>query len=136
VNQLYVIMPVGSDPMYPERRTAIEDGAATAGFEAHFPLDDSPIGRFDLESTKKRMRASDAVLADLTKERPSCYYEVGLAQALNPRVLLVATRDTAIHQVAGRRHVEFYSSLDDLRMVLARQLPKLSEGDSAEGEPR
>lgn len=122
MKQLYVIMPVGSDPLYGDRRTAIEHGAASAGYEAHFPLDKSPVGHFDLESTKRELASSAAVLADLTNERPSCYFEVGLAQALNPRVLIIAERGTILHQVGGWQEVAFYDSFEDLPSLVAKRL--------------
>ena len=71
------------------------------------------------------------VVADLTLERPSCYYEVGLAQALNRQVVLVAERGTPIHQAHDRDKVIFYDSLDDLSAKLTRALRPVIAGARA-----
>lgn len=123
---VYVIMPVGSDVMHPARRAAIEKGVGVAGYVAHFPLDASPAGGFDLKSTKGELHSSAAVLADLTNERPSCYYEVGLAQAIHERVIVIAEAGTRIHQLAGRQRVLFYESFDSLSALVSEAL--LSSG--------
>lgn len=124
---LYVIMPVGSDDAYPLRRAAIERGAVPVGYRVHFPLDRSSKGTFSLATAKRDLKASAAVLADLTNERPSCYYEVGLAQAVNPRVLIVAQQGTPLHQIAGREEVLFYDSIDALPELLSKSLPPVGQ---------
>jgi nucleoside 2-deoxyribosyltransferase len=67
---------------------------------------------------------ADIVLADLSFERPSCYFEVGFAQALGKRVALIATDGTAIHQVIGRDALIFYNTISDyenaVRLALER----------------
>jgi hypothetical protein len=112
---VYVIMPVGSDPAYEPRRAAIERATAALGLTTLLPADRlHPEVPFDLVHARRDLRRARVVLADLTLERPSCYYEVGLAQALNRRVVLVAERGTPIHQAHDRDKVIFYDSLDDL----------------------
>lgn len=54
------------------------------------------------------------VIADLSLQRPSCYYELGLAQALGRTTLLVAEEGTDVHQAFGRSDVLFYKSPADL----------------------
>lgn len=109
---LYVIMPVGSDLNYQARRAAIQEGAGRAGYQTHFPLDSVTNGEFTIQAVKRQIASSAAVLADLTHERPSCYFEVGLAQSVSNQVFIVAERDTVIHQVGGRNSVRFYDSID------------------------
>jgi hypothetical protein len=80
---VYVIMPVGSDPDHLDRRGAIEEAVLECGLTPHFPADDVRHDvSFDLDRARRELRRARLVLADLTLERPSCYYEVGLAQAL------------------------------------------------------
>ena len=110
----YIVMPVGSDSSYPRRRAAIEAGTSAAGYTAYFPLDKLPVGNFDLEKATTDLKAAAAVIVDLTHERPSCYYELGLAQALNPQVLVFAEHGTVLHQLYGRERVYFYESIEDL----------------------
>lgn len=129
---VYVIMPVGSDPAYEGRRAAIERITTTLGLATLLPADrlhaDVP---FDLDHARRDLRRARVVVADLTLERPSCYYEVGLAQALNRRVVLVAERGTPIHQAHDRDKVIFYDSLDDLSAKLTRALRPIVAGARA-----
>lgn len=120
---VYVIMPVGSDPAYERRRAVIEGATSALGLATLLPADRlHPDVPFDLDHARRDLRRARVVLADLTLERPSCYYEVGLAQALNRRVVLVAERGTVIHQAHDRDKVIFYDSLDDLSAKLTRVL--------------
>lgn len=126
---VYVIMPVGSDPAYEHRRAAIERATTAVGLATLLPADRlHPDVPFDLVHARRDLRRARVVLADLTLERPSCYYEVGLAQALNRRVVLVAERGTQVHQAHDRDKVIFYDSLDDLSAKLTRVLRPIAAG--------
>jgi hypothetical protein len=112
---IYVVMPVGSDARYLQRRAAIEQAIGDLGFATHFPADALHHKvAFDLEQTRRDLRRARLVVADLTLERPSCYYEVGLAQALGRRVQLFAERGTPIHQAHHRDRTIFYDSFEEL----------------------
>ena len=67
----------------------------------------------DINSSLKMLRNADAVLADLTLERPSCYFEVGIAQAMEKPVFLIAQTGTEIHQVISRSSLKTYSDLSE-----------------------
>ncbi|MGN9907328.1 hypothetical protein ACTMTJ_07185 [Phytohabitans sp. LJ34] len=133
---VYVIMPVGSDPAYERRRAAIERATAAVGLATLLPADRLHAQvPFDLDHARRDLRRARVVLADLTLERPSCYYEVGLAQALNRRVVLVAERGTPIHQAHDRDKVIFYDSLDDLSAKLTRVLRPIAAGARTTAKP-
>lgn len=68
------------------------------------------------------LRNADIILADLSFERPSCYFEVGFAQALGKAVALIAKTGTAIHQVIGGDAVLFYNSLSAYEDVVRQAL--------------
>ena len=65
--------------------------------------------------------------SDLSFERPSCYFELGMAQAVAPRCSLIAERGTTIHQHSGT--VSFYAGLEEYRQLIHRLY--LSTKDSA-----
>jgi hypothetical protein len=121
---VHVIMPIGSDPRHAQRRAAIDAVVREMDLTPYFPADgrDSQVS-FDLVRARQELRRARLVLADLTLERPSCYYEVGLAQALGRRVQLIAESGTPIHQADGRENTIFYDSFArltaELRPVLA-----------------
>src|SRR5437868_14453810 len=95
----YVIMPVGADKQFHEKKAILQNIAHKNNLHAYFPFDRTDNRSFDINSTLSVLRNSDFVLADLSLERPSCYYELGLAQALSKDVYLIAACGTDIHQI-------------------------------------
>jgi hypothetical protein len=119
-NYFHVIMPVASDPGWQKRRAAIEKAASRHTADVRFPnyLPQAPT--FRLSDLKQELLGATFVLVDLTHERPSCYYELGLAEALGVRVQLVAECGTPIHQSAARDEVRYYANLDELEAIVDR----------------
>jgi hypothetical protein len=106
---VYAIMPVGSDPAYVWKREALQRVAARHGCSLHLPLEKAgPSGEFDLLRALQDIAEARFVLVDLSLERPSCYYEMGLAQSLHKRTVLIACAGTPIHQAYGRNGVRFF----------------------------
>jgi hypothetical protein len=115
-------MPVGSDHSAAQKKTAIAKGLEAVGIEARFP-DYLPLQpKFALTDLLTEMRGAELVIADLSRERPSCYYELGLAEAIGKRVYLIAEQGTQIHQTASRSTVHYYSNLAELASVVERVL--------------
>lgn len=61
------------------------------------------------------------VVADLTDERPSCYFEVGYAEALGKHVVFLASRESVINPGDDTRihfdihqNVQFFTNHDEL----------------------
>lgn len=109
-------MPVASDPEYHSKRSVIDGVASDFGLATLFPLDTG--SEFSLDVTITELRESDYIIADLSNERPSCYYELGLAQALHKPVFVFASVGTTIHQLADRKSVAYYDGLAALRDLL------------------
>ena|SRR2546425_8461170 len=108
---LFVVAPHSTDPEFRSKMTVVAKVATDFGMTpvwAHVTANDhrAPPGFGALED-------ADIVLADLSFERPSCYFEVGFAQALGKRVALIAMDGTAIHQVIGRDTLIFYNTISD-----------------------
>jgi hypothetical protein len=122
VEYFHVIMPVGSDPDWQRKSAAIKRAAQRYAVGVRFPnyLPHAPA--FRLSDLKRELTGAAFVLADLTLQRPSCYYEPGLAEALGLRVRLVAESGTPIHQSASRDEVQFYRNLSDLEAVVGRTI--------------
>lgn len=118
----YVIMPVGADPLFTEKRSIIQILARKRDFVPHFPFDKSGNIGFDIGSTLSVLEDSEFVLADLSLERPSCYFELGLAQALGKEVYLIAREGTDIHQAHGRNRTRFYSDLHTYELAISELL--------------
>lgn len=120
----HVVMPVGSNPNKEENQRVISDVAGEYEISPHFPRYATEDPVFNLQSTLQGLRRCDFVLADLSLERPSCYYELGLAEALGKPVYLIAKNGTDIHQTASRRLVSFYKNKEELVKLLRDILSK------------
>ncbi len=128
---VYVIMPVGSDPAHAQRRARIDAAIRSLGLRPYHPLDHREHTD-DVSAAELRREVRDCVvaLADLSLERPSCYYELGAVHGVGLPVAVVAEVGTMIHQTADRWSVAYYDSFDDLtaqvREVLRPHVPALS----------
>jgi|LakMenE18May11ns_1017448.scaffolds.fasta_scaffold9829615_1 hypothetical protein len=79
----------------------------------------------DVNISLEMLRNADAVLADLTLERPSCYFEVGFAQSMKKPVFLIAQTGTEIHQVASRSLLKTYSNLTEYSSLVEKVVSSL-----------
>lgn len=114
VVRVYVIMPVSCDPRFQDKRHILEQNALAEQIELRFPMDrlrDYPDGSVDLQCALDDLKTAAGVIVDLSYERPSCYYELGLAEAVGAPVTILAATGTDIHQAAARQDVLFYGDL-------------------------
>lgn len=104
--RVFVIMPIQGEKHgtqedqrvyreYDERFVAVESvigkfGGVAIRIDKEHPLEDL-VGRI-----KKEIRDAAFVVADLTDERPSCYFEVGYAEALPRPVVYVASKQSVL----------------------------------------
>ena len=130
----YFIMPAGSDNNFNSKRAILQAIAQRRGWVTHFPSyavlrpnnDVMKPRDFSLPDLIREIRNASLVVADVSLERPSCYYELGVAQALGQPVFLLASVGTVVHQVAGRDNVNFYSNLEELSCLFDTALKKHS----------
>lgn len=71
--------------------------------------------------TKAIVRAS-IIIADLTSERPNCYYEVGFAHALGKPVIILAQEGTTRHFDISVHQWLYWKSYEDLKPKFERAL--------------
>jgi nucleoside 2-deoxyribosyltransferase len=125
-NLVYIIMPVGSDEAFESKRAVLEASSKAHDWITHFPLDSTSRQdnrhitetNFKLPEVLAEMKAASLIVADLSLERPSCYYELGVAQALGRPTFLLAVTGTVIHQVADRDRIHFYADLKELSVMM------------------
>jgi nucleoside 2-deoxyribosyltransferase len=136
--EIYVISPVGSDPVFPDKRRILEERARQLGLEALFPMD---ALRKKLDSAShirqamSQMVNAEIVIADLSLERPSCYFELGIAEAAGASVVLVARTGTDIHQTSSRDSVRWYADLDDYKELIRGILSGLERNFRGSSDP-
>ena len=116
--RVQVIMPVWSDAGFQGKQSAIARGAEAAGYSATFPEYVASNPQFDPQDYGRQLRSASTVLADLTGERPSCYFEIGFAEGVGKPVHIVAEAGTDIHQSAYRHRARYYGDLDDLERLV------------------
>jgi hypothetical protein len=116
----YVICPVGADSQFAEKRFILSRLGREHGIEPFFPLE--AHDRLSVASAIRDMRFAEFVMADLSLQRPSCYFELGMALGVGVDVFLVAADDTLIHQVGDGREILFYGDIDDYRLKVSQVL--------------
>jgi len=119
--KIYVIMPISVDADAPKKKEAIARCAARRHLTPHFPMENVIAGEGPRQAVDRAVTSINRarlVIADLSYERPSCYYELGLAEALGAAVSLIAADGTDIHQSSNRELVRFYSNLASYERVI------------------
>lgn len=124
---------------YDQRFEAVEKVISEAGaiairIDKEHALEDL-VGRI-----KKEIRTAQFVVADLTDERPSCYFEAGYAEALGKKVIYMASKQsvakpgskTVIH-FDIHMNMNYFTNHDELKEKLANAIEKNRESLFAEG---
>lgn len=119
---VFVIMPISGIEITSDKLQIVRDIAGERCWTAHLPSYDPGAPVFNLNETIREMRASTLIMADLTGERPSCYYELGLAEALHLPIFAIAELNTEIHQTSIRGEVRSYNGLDEFAELIKRAL--------------
>jgi hypothetical protein len=126
---VHVIMPIGSDPDWRAKQAAVAKGVHGLGLQPRFPNYLPFTGTFDPGKLMDEMRGAVAVIVDLSHERPSCYYELGLAEIAGVPVVAIAEVGTPIHQSAARARVAFYETMDQLARLIEAGLSMIVRGN-------
>jgi nucleoside 2-deoxyribosyltransferase len=113
--RVLVIMAVRTDKNCEAKRATIakafgDDALLPRVVEINDPQD------FDLVEAIRKLKEAKLVIADLSFERPSCYYELGMAQGLGLPTLLLAQEGTRLYQHSGA--VTFYKDLEEFQQIV------------------
>lgn len=127
----FVVMPIQGDRYgsqsqqnihreYDERFNVIEDTLQEFDCTAIRIDKESPLGGL-VERIKEEIRRARFVVADLTDERPSCYFEAGYAEALGRPVIFTASRESVMNPGTEtvihfdiHQNVRFFTNLEQL----------------------
>jgi hypothetical protein len=133
---LFVVTPHSFDPRFEQKIRLVSEMAQIANVQVGW-ANPTAVRRIAEEMVGfELLKKSDFVLGDLSFERPSCYFEIGLAQGLNKPVSLIAENGTPVHQVIGRTTVEFYSSMKEYKEIVENVLRRFVEDSSHRGNGR
>lgn len=142
--RVFVVMPIQGEKYgdqdeqrifkeYDERFDAIEQVLGDLDCYAIRIDKESPLEGL-VDRIKDEIRKASFIVADLTDERPSCYFEVGYAEALGVPVIHVASKqsvvapgtDTRIH-FDIHRNVNFFTNHNELKEKLRNSFKKNRE---------
>ena len=102
MDRVLVIMPLGMDREVSAKRQIL---AESFGSSVWLPdMTSASQHDFNVQKTIERLGDVCFVIADLSYERPSCYYELGIVQGLRIPTFLISKKDTELHQHHGRVH--------------------------------
>jgi nucleoside 2-deoxyribosyltransferase len=100
-------------------------GAIAIRIDKEHALEDL-VGRI-----KKEIRGAQFVVADMTDERPSCYFEAGFAEALGKKVIYVASKQSVVKPGTATKihfdihmNMNFFSNHEELKEKLGKAVEK------------
>ena len=139
VHRVFIVMPIQGEPYGTQDQQRI-----WKEYDMRFEAIEALLGKYDavairidkeyaLEELVKRIKdeigRSRFVIADLTDERPSCYYEAGYAEALKKPVIFVSSKESVVNPKTPttihfdiHRNVLFFTNIEDLKSKLKSAL--------------
>lgn len=118
MKSLFLIAPYYVDPFYVKKKSILDDLCKSFSIKLQIAEDLKTGNSLNAEDTIRLLKKSDFFIADLSFERPSCYYEVGYLQALNKKVNLISTANTSLHQLLRNDSLLTYSDLDSYKTLV------------------
>jgi nucleoside 2-deoxyribosyltransferase len=142
----FIIMPIQGEKFgsqdeqrvfreYDQRFEALEEllgefDVVGIRIDKEHPLEDI-VGRI-----KDEIKRAHFIVADLTDERPSCYFEAGYAEALNRPTIYVASKESVLHPGQQTKihfdihmNVNFFTNhnelIDKVRAVIEKNRDRL-----------
>lgn len=122
--QVFVVMKFGDPQLDSTYAIAIRPAVEKAGFTP-LRIDEVENAGSITDQTLQQIERSAVVLADLTGERPNCYFEAGYAHALGKQLILTIRKGEPKHfNLADRRFIEWATD-KELFDALQRRLESI-----------
>ena len=131
----FVMMQI--DPLNPEledRYNAIKDCFGQFGIKA-VRADEIEHEDVITDKIREKIRSSEFLIADLTGERPSVYYEIGFAHALNRKVIMYRNSGSKLHFDLAAYNCPEYSNLTNLKSLLVNRLEQVTNRKPKDASP-
>lgn len=122
-HRVFIVMPIQG-----EKFGSMDEQRIYAEYDKRFETLEKLLGKKDcvairidkevpLESLvgriKEEINRAKFIVADLTDERPSCYFEVGYAEALKKPVIYVASKDSVVNpKLPTKIHFDIHQNVN------------------------
>jgi hypothetical protein len=142
--RVFVVMPIQGEKYgdqdqqriykeYDDRFDAIEEVLGDLDCYAIRIDKEAPLDGL-VDRVKEEIRRANFVLADLTDERQSCYFEVGYAEALGVPVIYTASKQSVVNPGTEtkihfdiHKSINFFTNHDELKEKIRRAFDKNKE---------
>ena len=124
--QMFVIMKFNDDMLSSAFATAIEPAALDFNLEA-FTIEGAENSNPLTPQILRAIERSRVVLADLTGDRPNCYFEAGYALGQRKEIILTCREGDKPHFDVADRKIMFWKSEIDFKRKLIARLAKLKK---------
>ena len=122
----FVMMQIDSTmPELEDRYNTIKECFADFGITA-LRADEIEHQEVITDKIMEKIRSSEFLMADLTGERPSVYYEIGYAHAIRRRVIMFRFAGTRLHFDLAAYNCPEYVNLSDLKKKLVSRLSAMT----------
>jgi len=130
-HQVFVVMQFGDEQLDSAYVGVIKPIAREFNFEV-VRVDEIQNSGNISQQILESISASAVVIADLTGERPNCYYEAGFAHAIGKEIIFSIREGTKIHfDLAGNRFINWRTEAD-YRVKLRERFESItSKGDGS-----
>jgi hypothetical protein len=119
-NQIFVVMRFGDSELDSAYEGVIKPLGESFGFEV-VRVDEIPDSGNITQQILENISSSAIVLADLSGERPNCYYEAGFAHAIGKEIIFAVKDGSKIHfDLAGYRFISWRTESDYRRKLRER----------------
>ena len=129
INQVFVIMRFGDKHLDSAYEMAIRPTIEACGLRC-LRIDEVQDSGRVTDQILDAIAVSRLVLADLSGERPNCYYEAGFAHALGKDLILTIKKPERVHfDLSGYRFIEWETEAE-----LGRKLKRRLDAITSKGE--
>jgi guanylate kinase len=128
-NFVFIIMAMlDNEPVLNDIHSTIKRVARNYKFQAGRVED-----YFDFQQVDRKIlnhiKLAEYIIADLTFERPNCYYEIGFAHALEKKVILTAMKPTKVHFDISTFPIIFYDTFSELERRLKDVFKRIKQNN-------